>query len=179
MKHHLALLSRRFALTQLGAVDDFSPQARAFSKIDKFFPAVVNASPASKGFRRTALMILLLASSLQGTAVMAEEKTGLLSGIETWGGRPALPAVVNPVVIWPLQSVLRRHGASAQFAAVLEPLGAKESPAVSNIECKIAQGIVHLVISRGPSLDCFEIAPDGAFSLSVDEKTVLVGSPTP
>ena len=55
-------------------------------------------------------MVLLLATALQKTAVSAEEKTAWLRGVETWGGRPALPALVNPVVTSPLQSVLRLRG---------------------------------------------------------------------
>ena len=72
--------------------------------------SIMSASSASRGFCRTALMVLLLATALQKTAVSAEEKTAWLRGVETWGGRPALPALVNPVVTSPLQSVLRLRG---------------------------------------------------------------------
>jgi len=75
--------------------------------------------------------------------------------------------------------MVTRHGASARFAAVLEPVGAKPSPAVSRIVCETAQGNVRIVVSRGASSDCFEIGPGGAVSLVVDRKTVLVGSPAP
>lgn len=40
----------------------------------------------------------------------AGENTGNLGGVETWAGRAALPAVVNPLVKSPLQSVVSLRG---------------------------------------------------------------------
>ena len=70
-----------------------------------------------------------------------------------------------------------RRGAAARFAAVLEPVGAKQSPAVTRVSCETARGNVRITVSRGASSDCFEIAPGGGVSLAVDNKTVLVGKP--
>ncbi|MCX6929621.1 MAG: hypothetical protein NT154_41365, partial [Verrucomicrobia bacterium] len=58
----------------------------------------------------TAVIILSLISGLGSIAAQAEEETGWLQGVDTWGGRQALPAVVNPVVRSPLQSVLSLRG---------------------------------------------------------------------
>lgn len=47
---------------------------------------------------------------LGSRAVTAQETNACLAGVESWGGRPALPALVNPVVKSPLQSVLPLRG---------------------------------------------------------------------
>ena len=163
MKHQLALLFRRSAPAQLGAADDCSPQAGAFSEIGKLFPSGRTASFASSAFCRTVLVILLLASALQRTAVSAEEKTAWLSGVETWGGRPALPALVNPVVTSPLQSVLQLRGewefVTRETAPLRHPAWnaffAKPWPEARTIEvpgCWEAQGVG--TPGMGDSWDC-------------------------
>ena len=70
-----------------------------------------------------------------------------------------------------------RRGASARFVAVLEPVGAKQSPAVSSIKCDTAAGNVRILVSRGASSDRLEIGADGAVSLVVDNERVLAGNP--
>jgi len=47
---------------------------------------------------------------LSALTLRAGENPGALEGVETWAGRPALPAVVNPVVKSPLQSVVSLRG---------------------------------------------------------------------
>jgi hypothetical protein len=79
-------------------------------EIDGSFPSDGTTAFLAKRFCRTSLAIVFLASWLWGPAVQAEETAGRLGGVETWGGRPALPALVNPVVSWPLQSLLRLRG---------------------------------------------------------------------
>lgn len=53
------------------------------------------------------LQILFWGGSI---ALAAEDPGGWLNGVESWGGRPAIPALVNPVVKSPLQSVLSLRG---------------------------------------------------------------------
>ncbi|HNU98352.1 MAG TPA: hypothetical protein PKK20_00245, partial [Verrucomicrobiota bacterium] len=54
--------------------------------------------------------LVCLASSLWRNGVQAGGEDGWLTGVDTWGGRAALPAVVNPAVASPLQSVLSLRG---------------------------------------------------------------------
>lgn len=54
--------------------------------------------------------LVCLASGLWRNGVEAAGENGWLTGVEAWGGRAALPAVVNPVVASPLQSVLSLRG---------------------------------------------------------------------
>ncbi len=67
------------------------------------------ASAWSRAFGMT-VAILCLASGLWASAAEVEGEAGWLTGVDTWGGRAALPAVVNPVVTSPLQSVLSLRG---------------------------------------------------------------------
>lgn len=59
-------------------------------------------SAVSSGFKA--------AFPLCALALHAVENPGALQGIETWAGRPALPALVNAVVKSPLQSVISLRG---------------------------------------------------------------------
>jgi hypothetical protein len=68
-----------------------------------------------------------------------------------------------------------RRGASARFAAVLEPVADGQSPLISRLECSDEQGSIRIVVTRGQSSDLLEIGSDGSLSLAVDQKTVLVG----
>lgn len=52
---------------------------------------------------------LLLAACAQAVSLSASEEAWM-SGVETWGGRKAVPAVVNPVLRSPLQEVLSLRG---------------------------------------------------------------------
>jgi hypothetical protein len=56
------------------------------------------------------VLAFCLAGGLGAVATQAEDENGWLKGVETWGGRAALPAVVNPVVHSSLQSVLSLRG---------------------------------------------------------------------
>lgn len=53
---------------------------------------------------------LRVAFLLCALTLRAGESPGGLGGVETWAGRPALPALVNPVVRSPLQSVVSLRG---------------------------------------------------------------------
>lgn len=59
---------------------------------------------------KAAAAVLCLATAFVELAVHAEDVPWRLQGVDTWGGRPAMPAVVNPVVASPLQSVLSLRG---------------------------------------------------------------------
>lgn len=52
---------------------------------------------------------ILLAACAQAVSLSASEEAWM-SGVETWGGRKAVPAVVNPVLRSPLQEVLSLRG---------------------------------------------------------------------
>jgi hypothetical protein len=96
-------------------------------------------------------------------AVAAEDPDGSLSGVETWGGRPALPALVNPVVKSPLQSVLSLRGEWEFVTQDVAPLRhpgwrafyAKPWPGARTIQvpgCWEAQGVG--APGMGDSWDC-------------------------
>ena len=57
--------------------------------------------------KRTILVGMI---ALTGTAVCASTEENPLSGVDTWGYRKALPAVVNPAVRSSLQSVMSLRG---------------------------------------------------------------------
>ena len=75
---------------------DLPGNSRVFSVVNRAF-----------GFL---LLALCLACGLGAMAAPAEEETGWLEGVDSWGGRKPLPAVVNPVVRSPLQRVLSLRG---------------------------------------------------------------------
>lgn len=56
------------------------------------------------------VLFLCLASGLSVLPLRADEEAGWVKGDDTWGGRQSLPALVNPVVQSPLQSVLSLRG---------------------------------------------------------------------
>ena len=62
------------------------------------------------GFARAACLALCLACGLGVIDVQAEGETGWLKGVDTWGGRQPFPALVNPVALSPLQSVVSLRG---------------------------------------------------------------------
>jgi hypothetical protein len=57
-----------------------------------------------------AAAVLCLTTGFTELAVHAEDASWHLQGVDTWGGRAALPAVVNAVATSPLQSVLSLRG---------------------------------------------------------------------
>ncbi|HOS66120.1 MAG TPA: hypothetical protein PK251_15375, partial [Candidatus Latescibacteria bacterium] len=57
---------------------------------------------------KTAVASMTAALSLLTLQVSGDEQA--ISGVETWGYRKALPAVVNPAVRSPLQSVVSLRG---------------------------------------------------------------------
>lgn len=56
------------------------------------------------------MVVLSLAFGLWGFSLRAGDEGDWVKGADTWGGRQALPALVNPVVRSPLQSVLSLRG---------------------------------------------------------------------
>jgi beta-galactosidase len=54
--------------------------------------------------------VFQIACGLGSVVLAGEDASAWLTGVESWGGRPALPALVNPVVKSPLQSVLSLRG---------------------------------------------------------------------
>ena len=73
------------------------------------------AGAAWVSVRRLAALIALLAAGFFAPAARAQAEPAPLGeagleGADTWGGRRALPALVNPVVASPLQSVLSLRG---------------------------------------------------------------------
>lgn len=55
-------------------------------------------------------LVLHFTGGLGGVAFAAREAGEWLTGVETWGGRAAIPALVNPAVKSPLQAVLSLRG---------------------------------------------------------------------
>ena len=55
-------------------------------------------------------LLLCLASGMAWASLQAKEADEWLKGLDTWGGRKALPAVVNPAVRSPLQDVVSLRG---------------------------------------------------------------------
>ena len=110
-----------------------------------------------------AAAILCLATGFTELAVHAEDASWHLQGVDTWGGRAALPAVVNPVVASPLQSVLSLRGewefATRETAPLRHPgwsaFYAKPWPGARTIQvpgCWEAQGVG--APGMGDSWDC-------------------------
>ena len=56
------------------------------------------------------VFLLSFILGLSAIIIRANESANWLTGVDTWAGRPALPALVNPVVCSPLQSVLSLRG---------------------------------------------------------------------
>ena len=110
-----------------------------------------------------AVLGLCLTLGLGGINLHAEAETGWLQGVDTWGGRPALPAVVNPVAKSPLQSVLSLRGEWEFVTRDIAPLRhpdwsafyAKPWPGARAIQvpgCWEAQGVG--APGMGDSWDC-------------------------
>ena len=64
----------------------------------------------SAAFRRRAVAFAAFTLLVPSFAPAAEDDGGWVDGVDTWGGRKALPALVNPVVRSPLQDVLSLRG---------------------------------------------------------------------
>jgi len=63
-----------------------------------------------KKIYRIAAVLHSCALGLFGATVFPEKPATVLTGVDTWAGRPGLPALVNPAVTSPLQSVLSLRG---------------------------------------------------------------------
>ena len=118
---------------------------------------------AWSGVSKRTVLILQLAAGLACLAAPTEPDTGWLKGVDSWGGRPALPAVVNPVATSPLQSVLSLRGEWEFVTKEVAPLRhpgwcafyAKPWPEARTIQvpgCWEAQGVG--TPGQGDSWDC-------------------------
>ncbi|MGC8639900.1 MAG: hypothetical protein ACP5XB_08510, partial [Isosphaeraceae bacterium] len=67
---------------------------------------------------------------------------------------------------------VRRHGKTAQFAAVLEPVKA-DTPAVTSIHNEAVKDGVRLTVRRGGAVDELTLASSGEVTVSAQGKTVL------
>lgn len=72
--------------------------------------SVASVRFALNKFGRTVALPLLLSLAFSEGILRAEEQSSRLGGVDSWAGRPALPALVNPVVSSRLQSVLSLRG---------------------------------------------------------------------
>ncbi len=115
------------------------------------------------GVIRTAAAASVLAGLLLASPSRAEEGGGWLGGADSWAGRQALPAVVNPVVRSPLQTAVSLRGEWEFVTREVSPLRhptwnaffAKPWPSARTVQvpgCWEAQGVGEP--GMGDSWDC-------------------------
>ena len=73
-------------------------------------------------------------------------------------------------------TMITRKGASAQFAAALEPVENGKAPEVTEVSLQAEDGNVTVTVRLGDRADVFTLTPGGESAFRADGEPVLSGS---